>query len=157
MYNTSYTHTLVIKNGATSILTISSLKLANGSNTITLTAAQRSTVLKAMSKIKSFTGTFELKTFSGSTQIGNPSSKTATVQTTAANSAPTFQGFTYEDSNTTAASVTGNNQILIQGISTLKITAQAATAKNEAAISSYSVVAGNATASSTTPTINVCR
>lgn len=155
VYNTSYTHTLVIKNGATSILTISSLKLANGSNTITLTAAQRSTVLKAMSKIKSFTGTFELKTFSGSTQIGNASSKTATIQTTAANSAPTFPGFTYEDSNATAAGVTGNNQILIQGISTLKITAQAATAKNEAAISSYSVVAGNATASGTTPTINV--
>ncbi len=155
VYNTNYTHTLVIKNGSTSILTISSLKLANGSNTITLTAAQRSTVLKAMLKIKSFTGTFELKTFSGSTQIGNASSKTATVQTTAANSAPTFPGFTYEDSNTTVAGVTGNNQILIQGISTLKITAQAATAKNEATISSYSVVAGNATASSTTPTINV--
>lgn len=154
VYNTSYTHTLVIKNGATSILTISSLKLANGSNTITLTAAQRSTVLKAMSKIKSFTGTFELKTFSGSTQIGNASSKNATVQTTAANSAPTFSGFTYEDSNATSAGVTENNQILIQGISTLKITAQTATAKNEASISSYSVVAGNATASSTTTTIN---
>ncbi len=154
VYNTSYTHTLVIKNGSTSILTISSLKLANGSNTITLTAAQRSTILKAMSKIKSFTGTFELKTFSGSVQIGNASSKTATVQTTAANSAPTFSGFTYEDSNATSAGVTENNQILIQGISTLKITAQTATAKNEASISSYSVVAGNATASSITTTIN---
>lgn len=154
VYNTSYTHTLVIKNGSTSILTISSLKLANGSNTITLTAAQRSTILKAMSKIKSFTGTFELKTFSGSAQIGNTSSKTATVQTTAANSAPTFSGFTYEDSNATSAGVTENNQILIQGISTLKIMAQTATAKNEASISSYSVVAGNATASSTTTTIN---
>lgn len=154
VYNTSYTHTLVIKNGSTSILTISSLKLANGSNTITLTAAQRSTILKAMSKIKSFTGTFELKTFSGSAQIGNASSKTATIQTTAANSAPTFSGFTYEDSNATSAGVTENNQILIQGISTLKITAQTATAKNEASISSYSVVAGNATASSITTTIN---
>lgn len=153
VYNTSYIHTLVIKNGSTSILTISNLKLANGSNTITLTAAQRSTILKAMSKIKSFTGTFELKTFSSSTQIGNTSSKTATVQTTAANSAPTFSGFTYEDNNATAASVTGNNQVLIQGISILKIIAQAATAKNEAAISSYSVVAGNVTASGTAPTI----
>lgn len=154
VYNTSYTHTLVIKNGSTSILTISSLKLANGSNTITLTAAQRSTVLKAMSKIKSFTGTFELKTFSDSTQIGNASSKTATVQTTAANSAPTFQGFTYEDSNPKSVSVTENNQMFIQGISTLKITAKTATAKNEAAISSYSVVAGNVTASNTTTIIN---
>lgn len=155
VYNTSYTHTLVIKNGSTAVLTISSLKLVNGSNTITLTAAQRSTVLSAMAKIKSFTGTFTLTTFSGSTQIGTASSKTATVQTTAANSAPTFSGFTYEDSNATSAAVTGNNQILIQGISTLKVTATAATAKNGATISSYSVVAGDATKASTSTEISV--
>lgn len=155
VYNTSYTHTLVIKNGTTTVLTISSLTLANGSNTITLTAAQRSTVLAAMASIKSFTGTFTLTTYSGSTQIGTASSKTATVQTTAANSAPTFSGFTYEDSNTTSAAVTGNNQILIQGISTLKVTATAATAKNGATISSYSVVAGDATKASTSTEISV--
>ena len=155
VYNTSYTHTLVIKNGSTAVLTISSLKLVNGSNTITLTAAQRSTVLSAMAKIKSFTGTFTLTTFSGNTQIGAASSKTATVQTTAANSAPTFSGFTYEDSNATSAAVTGNKQILIQGISTLKVTATAATAKNGATISSYSVVAGDATKASTSTEISV--
>lgn len=155
VYNTSYTHTLVIKNGSTTVLTISSLSLTNGSNTITLTASQRSTVLAAMSSIKNFTGTFTLTTYSGSTQIGTASSKTATVQTTAANSAPTFTAFTYADSNTTAVGVTGNNQILIQNISTLKLTLTAATAKNGATISSYSVVAGSKTASSTTTTITV--
>lgn len=155
VYNTSYTHTLVIKNGSTTVLTISSLSLTNGSNTITLTASQRSTVLAAMSKIKSFTGTFELTTRSGSTQIGTVSSKTATVQTTAATSAPTFTAFTYEDSNTTAVGVTGNNKILIQNISTLKLSLTAATAKNGATISSYSVVAGSKTASSTSTTITV--
>lgn len=155
VYNTSYTHTLVIKNYSTTVLTISSLKLVNGSNTITLTAAQRSAVLAAMSSIKSFTGTFELKTFSGTTQIGTASTKTATVQTTAANSAPTFSGFTYADTNTASTAVTGNDQILIQSISTLKVTAQAATAKNGATISSYSVVAGDATKASTTTEITV--
>ena len=132
VYNTSYTHTLVLKNGSTTVLTISSLSLTNGSNTITLTASQRSTVLAAMSSIKSFTGTFELTTYSGSTQIGTTSSKTATVQTTAANSAPTFSGFTYADTNSTSVAVTENNQILIQAVSTLVFTAAAATAKNGA-------------------------
>ena len=155
VYNTSYTHTLVLKNGSTTVLTITSLSLSNGSNTITLTSAQRSTVLSAMSSIKSFTGTFELKTYSGSTQIGTASTKTATVQTTAANSAPTFTGFTYQDTNTTAVAVTSNNQILIQGVSTLAIAATAATAKNGASISSYSAVAGSKTASSTTTSISV--
>ncbi len=155
VYNTSYTHTLVIKNGSTTVLTITGLSLSNGSNTITLTAAQRSTVLAAMSSLKSFTGTFTLTTYSGSTQIGTASSKTATVQTTSANSAPTFTAFTFEDSNTTAVGVTGNNQILIQNISTLKLTLTAATAKNGATISSYSVVAGSKTASGTTTAITV--
>lgn len=155
VYNTSYTHTLVIKNGSTTVLTITGLSLSNGSNTITLTAAQRSAVLAAMSALKSFTGTFTLTTYSGTTQIGTASSKTATVQTTSANSAPTFTAFTFEDSNATAVGVTGNNQILIQNISTLKLTLTAATAKNGATISSYSVVAGSKTASGTTTTITV--
>lgn len=155
VYDTSYTHTLVIKNGSTTVLTITGLTLSNGSNTITLTAAQRSAVLAAMSAIKSFSGTFTLTTYSGTTQIGTASSKTATVQTTAANSAPTFTGFTYLDANATSAGVTGNDQILIQGISSLKVTATAATAKNGATISSYSVVAGSATASNTSTVIPV--
>lgn len=155
VYDTSYKHKLVLKDGGTTVLTLTELSLSNGSNTITLTASQRSSILADMAAKKSFTGTFKLSTFSGSSQIGSTSTKTATVQTTAANSAPTFSGFTYKDTNTTAAGVTGNNQILIQSVSTLQVTASAATAKNGATISSYSVSAGGSTASSTTVTLNV--
>lgn len=155
VYDTSYKHKLVLKDGSTTVLTLTRLSLSNGSNTITLTAAQRSSILADMAAKKSFTGTFKLSTFSGSSQIGSTSTKTATVQTTAANSAPTFSGFTYKDTNTTAAGVTGNNQILIQSVSTLQVIASAATAKNGATISSYSVSAGGSTASSTTVTLNV--
>lgn len=155
VYDTSYKHKLILKDGDTTVLTLTGLSLSNGSNTITLTAAQRSSILADMAAKKSFTGTFELSTFSGSSQIGSASTKTATVQTTAANSAPTFSGFTYKDTNATAAGVTGNNQILIQSVSTLQVTASAATAKNGATISSYSVSAGGSTASNTTVTLNV--
>lgn len=155
VYDTSYKHKLVLKDGGTTVLTLTGLSLSNGSNTITLTASQRSSILADMAAKKSFTGKFELSTFSGSSQIGSTSTKTATVQTTAANSAPTFSGFTYKDTNTTAAGVTGNNQILIQSVSTLQVIASAATAKNGATISSYSVSAGGSTASSTTVTLNV--
>lgn len=155
VYDTSNKHKLVLKDGGTTVLTLTGLSLSNGSNTITLTASQRSSILADMAAKKSFTGTFELSTFSGSSQIGSTSTKTATVQTTAANSAPTFSGFTYKDTNTTTAGVTGNNQILIQSVSTLQVTASAATAKNGATISSYSVSAGGSTASSTTVTLNV--
>ena len=155
VYNTSYTHTLVIKNGSATVLTITDLNLTNGSNTITLTASQRSTILVAMASVKSFSATYELTTKSGSTQIGTVSTKTATIQTTAANSSPTFTGFTYQDINSSATEVTGDNQVLIQSISSLQIVANAATAKNGATISSYSVVAGNSTASSVSTTITI--
>ena len=88
-----------------------------------------------MASIKSFTGTFAVTTYSGSTQIGSTSSKTATVQTTSANSAPTLSGFTYEDSYSTTTNITGNNQLFIQSHSTLKVTPGTATAKNGASIS----------------------
>lgn len=153
VYNTGYTHSLVIKDGSNEVLTISSLKLVNGSNTITLTETQKNTVLNYMTSIKSFTGTFELKTYSGSSQIGSASSKTATVETTASNSAPIFTGFTYQDINKNSVAITENDQILIQGVSTLKVIVNPATAKNGATISSYSVVAGSAVKSSTSTEI----
>ncbi len=155
VYNKNYTHTLVLKNGSTEVVKITGLSLSTGTNTITLTASQRSSVLAKMTDKKSFTGTFTLTTYNGSTQIGTVSSKTAKVETTAANSAPVFSGFSYEDTNTISVDVTGSNQTLIQGISTLKVIATAATAKNGAAISNYSAVVGKKTATSTTTTIDM--
>ena len=155
IYVPSYTHSIAIKNGNTTVLTLTGVTLSNGSNTITLTAAQRSTILTHMALIKTFTATYVLTTYSGSTQIGSSSSKTATVQTTSANSAPTFTGFTYHDNNSAVVSVTGNNQIMVQNASTVRINATAATAKNGASISSYSVSFGNLSTSSSSTTITM--
>lgn len=102
-----------------------------------------------MASIKSFTGTFAVTTYSGSTQIGSTSSKTATVQTTSANSAPTLSGFTYEDSYSTTTNITGNNQLFIQSHSTLKVTPETATAKNGASISNYTASCNGVSVSNT--------
>lgn len=152
VYEASYTNTLVIKNGSTAYLTISGLSWAKGTanRTVTLTAAQRTTLLTAMASLKSFSGTFEVSSFNGSTQVGSASSKTATVSTTAANSAPTLSGFTYADSYSTTSAVTGNNQILIQGKSSLTVTPGTATAKNNATIASYTATCNGVSVSNTT-------
>ena len=155
IYNSSYTHTLIMKKGSKTVLTLSNIPLVNGSNTIELTTEQRYMVLTEMSNVKSFTATFELETFNGLSQIGNISSKTATVQTTSANSAPILSGFTYLDTNELSSAVTSDDQIIIQGISTLKVIVEEAIPKNGATISSYSVVAGDATKTSTTTEIEV--
>lgn len=152
VYDASYTHTLQIKNGSTVYLSITGLTWAVGTatRTITLTAAQRTTLLTAMASLKSFTGTFALLTYSGSTQIGSTSTKTATVQTTSANSAPTMGAFTFYDGRSATAAVTDNDQLFIQGYSYLYVTPATATAKNNATISTYSATCNGVTLSNTT-------
>ena len=152
VYEASYTNTLAIKNGSTTILTITGLSWSKGTanRTVTLTADQRTTLLNAMASLKSFTGTFAVSSYSGSTQIGSTSSKTATVQTTAANSGPTLSGFTYEDSYSTTKNLTGDNQLFVQSYSTLKVMPDTATAKNGASISSYTASCNGVSVSNTT-------
>lgn len=151
VYNASYTHTLKIKNGNSVYLTISSLKwsLGTASRTVTLTSAQRTTLLNAMSGFKSFKAVFELTTFNGSAQIGTASTFTAEVKTTEANSAPTLSGFSYRDSNSTTVSITGNSQYLIQGYSTLTVTPGTASAKNGASIENYTASCNGVSVSNT--------
>ena len=152
VYEASYTNSLAIKNGSTTILTISGLSWSKGTanRTVTLAADQRTTLLNAMASMKSFTGTFAVSSFHGQLQIGSTSSKTATVQTTAANSGPTLSGFTYEDSYSTTKNLTGNDQLFVQSYSTLKVTPGTATAKNGASISSYTASCNGVSVSNTT-------
>lgn len=74
----------------------------------------------------------------------------ATVQTTSANSAPTFSSFTYKDSYSTTTAITGNDQYFIQGYSKLQVTPGAATAKNGASIANYTATCNGVTVSNTT-------
>lgn len=56
--------------------------------------------------------------------------------------APTFSTFTYKDTNATTVAVTGNDQVLVKGLSTLSVTIPAANkmvAKNSATPGAYSV------------------
>ena len=152
VYESSYTNTLELKNGSTTILTISGLSWSSGTanRTVTLTADQRTTLLDAMASMKSFTGTFAVSSYHGQLQIGSTSSKTATVQTTAANSAPTISDFTYADSYTTTKNLTGNDQLFVQSYSTLKVTPGTATAKNGASISNYTASCNGLSATNST-------
>lgn len=152
VYDAAYTHKLQIKNGSTVYLEITGLSWAKGTatRTITLTAAQRTTLLTAMASLKAFTGTFALLTYSGTTQIGTTATKTATVQTTSANSAPTMGAFTFYDGRSATAAVTDNDQLFIQGYSYLYVTPATASAKNNATISTYSATCNGVTLSNTT-------
>ncbi len=152
VYDASFSCYLSIWNGSTEYLSLSARTWSKGTadRTITLTQTERADLLDAMANIKSFTATIKVITKSGTTQIGNTSSVTCTVQTTAANSAPTMGAFTYKDGRSTTATVTGNDQLFIQGYSYLYVTPAAATAKNGASIVSYAATCNGVTASNTT-------
>lgn len=61
---------------------------------------------------------------------------------------PTFTNFTYEDTDSTILSLTGNNQIIVNGYSNIKATistANKAVAKNSATMKTYKMTIGNKT------------
>lgn len=152
VYNASYTNYITIKNGSTTYLSLAGRSWATGTSdrSITLSAAERTTLLGAMANLKSFTATIQLVTKSGTTQIGNASTCTCTISTTQSASGPTISGFTFADTYATTTAITGNNQVLIQGYSKLTVTPGTATAKNGASIVSYSAVCSGVTKSNTT-------
>ena len=152
VYDASYAYTLALKNGSTTIVSVDGLTWSKGTadRTVVLTSSERTELLTAMANMKSFTGTFAVTTYNGSTQIGSVSSKTATVTTTAANSGPTLSGFTFADSYATTTAITGNDQLFIQGHSKLTVTPGTATPKNQATIANYTATCNGVSVSNTT-------
>lgn len=147
VYNASYTYSLAIKNGDSTYLTITGISakpVGTQNYSVTLTSAQRTTLLNAMANVASFSATFVLTSLNNSTTIGT-SSTTATISTSAATSGPNAPTFSFKDSNPTTVAVTGDNTKLIQGQSTLQITSLSATAKNGASIANYNITVGGVT------------
>lgn len=160
VYDASYYHKITFKNGSTEIFSANIGKLTAGTaaRTFALTAAQRTALLEAFPSATSLSATVVITTYSDSgysTQIGSASSKTVSVTTSAAVSAPTFTDFTYADTKTAVVNVTGDDQVLVKTLSSLKVTCVAGTAKNGATIKSYSASIANASKTSTTVNITV--
>ena len=132
-YDSSFTDTLVIKYGSTTIKTVSGI--TNGTK-VTFTSSQLSSIYSLMSSVKSGTFTFELTTKSGSTTIGTSS---GTAKGSISNANPTFSAsnVTYQDTNSTTYNVTGNKLHIVQNKSTLSVTYTKATGNKGASISSY--------------------
>lgn len=152
VYNASYSNYVTIKNGPTVYVSFAARTWTTGTanRTITLSQTERADLLDAMASLKSFTATIELVTKDGTTQVGNTSTCTCTIQTTAANSAPTMTAFTYKDSRSTTSAVTGNDQLFIQTYSYLYVTPGTATARNGASIVKYAATCNGKTVSNTT-------
>lgn len=117
------------------------------SYTFSLTESERNT-LRAACTGNSMNLRFYIKTVIGSTTLYDSVQKTLSI----VNANPTFSNFTYSDTNSTITAITGNNQYLVQGKSTLQVqvsTANKATAKKSATMSSYQSSISGLTANGT--------
>lgn len=150
VYSSSYKHKLTIHIRGVPIASEDDISWSTGTaqRTVTLSAETKEAVQKYMFEDKSVTATFVLATYNGSTLI-DTSSKTATIRTKAANSAPLFSEFTCTDSNSTTSAVTGGNPYYIQNFSTLKITLGTAASRNWSQITKYTAVCDGVTVSNT--------
>lgn len=149
VYNETYTYSLAIKRGSTTLLTLTSGALSKGTHTVsfTLTSAQQTALLNGISDVALISATFELTSLNNGVSVG-ATTTTANITTSASRSAPNAPTFTYADVNTATVAVTGDNQKLIQGMSSLSVQNLTATAKNGASIASYTINVGGVTKTS---------
>ena len=158
IYSSTFTYTLLIKRGNTTLVTYSIGAQSTGTKniTVTLSAAQRTALLNGMSDVASFSATYTLTTYDNGTQVGSVSTATGTIRTSSNTSAPGQPSFNYADVNASTVAVTGDSSKLIAGQSSLRLTNLTATAKNGASIASYSITIGGTTKSSTSGgTVNI--
>lgn len=152
--SSSFTHKITLKVGSTTIATTSNV---GASTTYQLTSIQNA-ILATIPNATSATLVVSCETYSGSTSIGTNSVNCAVSVNS--NAAPTFSNFTYADTNSTTTAITGNNQILISGKSTLTATISAAnkaTANYSATMSSYSFTINAQTATQAYSTSDIVK
>lgn len=160
VYDGNYYHKLSVKKGSTLIFSVNLGKLTAGTadRSYTLTETERDALLAAMSTVKSQSFNILIATYTTSaysTLVGSEASKAATATTASSRSAPTFSGFTFADIQATVVAATGDDQVLVQNYSSLRVTCNAGTAKNGASISGYSASIGDASKSGSGTTLNV--
>ena len=132
-YSSSFRDDMVIKYGSTTVKTISGV--TNGSS-ISFTSAELNTIYSLMSTVNSGTFSFTITTYNGSTSVGT-SSQSATGSITGASPSISSSNISYKDNNSTTVAVTGNNQYLVQNLSSLLVTISSATGNKGAYITKY--------------------
>ena len=140
-YDSYNTDTLVVSYGGTTVCTVP--EITNGAKVV-FDSNQLSTIYNLMKSVNSGTFTFTLTSKSGSTTIGT-STQTATGSITGANPTYSEANVTYADTYDAIVNITGTNQHIVQGKSSLSVYLAAATGNKGATISQYTVVVNGVT------------
>lgn len=104
-------------------------------HTWTLTEAEMNSIRSAMANVNSTTITYKFANY-----VGGWVERAWNATFTIVDANPVFSNFTYKDTNSATVAITGNNQYIIQGQSSLQVTvpvADKATAVKSATMSKY--------------------
>ena len=153
--SSSFTHTIKLIFGSYEYTVGTGVGASISLNTANIASSLYAQIPNATSG----TGTISCQTFSGSTSIGTKTC-TFTAKAVEANVKPTFSNFAYADTNSTITAITGNNQYLVQGKSSLRVTissANKATARSSATMKTYnaSISGLSASANYSTSDLNI--
>lgn len=135
-YNPSFTHTVAMKLGSFT----KTLTNVDTSFTWTPTSSEQQSLYAQTPTSMTKDGSIEITTYYEGVKVG--STRAEMLQFQVRNSNPTFNSsdISYKDSNTTTAGITGNNQIIIQGMSDVTALVNvSAKAVNGASLVSYVV------------------
>lgn len=158
VFSSAYTYTLAVSTDSGDIISIdipTQSSAGTADKSLTLASTQRAALLSAIpSTSKSIAAAIVFYVKDSSGAVGNPQLLAVEIQTTAANSAPTFSDFSYSDVNSLTKKITGDSKILIQNYSYLRAVATAATAKNGAASSQYEATINGTAITSSGTTLN---
>lgn len=131
-----YSHTLTLKLGSTTLKNITNV---GTSTTLSFTNTEINTIYSLVKNSPTATLTVECTTYIRGANAGK-TSKNGTLTIPSAGNEPTFTGWAYKGMNTTANSVLGTDQVLIQGYNGIEITCNKATGKNQASIVKYQAI-----------------
>ena len=160
VYGTFY-HKLIFRDTSGTQIAVATFSLTQRTAqdvTLRLGSIVRSALLSAMPTVKNMQVDLTLETYTDdtfATLVGSSGPKRCTMTTSAANSAPNFTDFTYQDTETVVTAITQNDQILLQNFSHLVVNAVAGTALNGSTITGYSVSIGDVSIDGTSTTLDV--
>jgi len=138
-YNSLFTYDVIFDFGSFSKTYASSSQADKSKPVFTFTSTDKTSMYNQIPNDDAGIGTATVKTYYNGVQIAASKSKTFTAYVTASD--PTFGStYTYKDTNTTVTTITGNDQYIVQGKSTVQVdilTTAKATAINGATMVKY--------------------
>lgn len=155
-YGDNYTHKFYATGTNGLLYPFDEFVLSRGTSTVTLQVSE-SAKQQMLNEIGTNTRAdvnYKLLTYYNDEKLGTTQTYQGVISLTERNSSPILTDFSFVDTNSQMVNITGDNTVIVQSKSNVRITVVPATPQNGATIVKYQATIGNITKESTTNVIN---